>query len=69
MPQVVNGLLLGSPGPAGSAPIFILYGSGAPSTNPDPNLTGAQLGSLYIDYATPALWFKTASGWTQITIP
>jgi hypothetical protein len=75
MAQVMKGLVLGSPGPIGSPAIVILFGQGTPTVNPDPNLDNCQLGSLYLDYLTPALWFKnsvtTASntGWTQVTIP
>lgn len=68
MPQIVKGLLLGSPGPVGSAGIYVLYGKGAPSNNTtDANIGGAQLGSLYIDYQGGALYLKTAlpNTWTQ----
>jgi hypothetical protein len=75
MSQVQKGLLLGAPGPIGSPSIGIFFGQGTPTANPDPNLDGAQLGSLYIDFLTPALWFKTSvttitsTGWTQISVP
>jgi hypothetical protein len=70
MAQVMKGLILGSPGPIGSPGLCLLYGSGAPAANPDPIVSGAAQGSLYIDYGTPALWFKSsASAWTQVTIP
>jgi len=72
MAQVMKGLLLGSPGRAGSPGICILYGLGSPATNTDPFVSGAAAGSLYIDYtpAAPALWFKSsATAWTQISIP
>jgi hypothetical protein len=70
MSQVTKGLILGSPGPAGSAAIVVLYGSGSPASNTDPNVSGARQGSLYIDYATPALYFKTSpTAWTQVAIP
>jgi hypothetical protein len=69
MSQITKGLILGSPGPVGSAAIVILYGSGAPDGQ-DPNIGGARQGSLFIDYTTPALWFKTSpSAWTQVSIP
>ncbi len=70
MPQVTNGLTLGVPGAAGSSPIFLLYGAGSPANSSDPNVTLAQLGSLFVDYTTPGLWFKTsANAWTQISVP
>ena len=69
MAQVMRGLILGSPGPLGSAAIVILYGSGSPLTSTDPNVAGARIGSLYTDYVGGNLWFKTTSGWQQITIP
>jgi hypothetical protein len=69
MSQVQKGLLLGAPGPVGSAAIGIFYGSGSPLTNTDPNLSGARTGSLYTDYVGGNLWFKTTSGWQQVTIP
>lgn len=70
MPEVVNGQMIGAPGPAGSAPIMNLYGSGSPANSTDPNVQNCQLSSVYHDYTTPALWFKTAAGtWTQISIP
>jgi hypothetical protein len=72
MPQTTRGLILGSPGPIPSPSIAILYGSGAPtSLTVDPtqvNVNNCANGSLYIDYSTPALWFKGA-GWQQVTIP
>ena len=66
MAQVTKGLVLGSPGPVGSPAIVILYGAGAPTSNSDPNIAGAQLGSLYLDYANGAMYLKTAlpNGWT-----
>jgi len=71
MSQVMRGLILGSPGPIGSAAIVILYGSGSPANSTDPNVAGARQGSLFIDYSTPALWFKNAAPntWQQVTIP
>lgn len=69
MPQVVNGQILGSPGPAGSAPIMHLFGSGSPANSTDPNVTGCQLSSLYHDYVGGNLWFKSSTGWQQVTIP
>lgn len=71
MSQVTKGLILGSPGPIGSPAILDMYGAGSPANNSDPNIVGAQIGSTYRDYATPALWFKTAmpNTWTQVTIP
>ncbi len=71
MSQVMKGLLLGNPGKVGAqSPICILYGNGAPASNPDPFVSGAAQGSLYVDYTTPALWFKSAaSSWTQVSIP
>jgi hypothetical protein len=69
--QITKGLILGSPGPIGSPAICILYGSGPPSANPDPNVANCQIGSIYTDYTGATLWFKTAepNTWTQITIP
>jgi hypothetical protein len=76
-----NGLVLGNPGVVGSPSICILYGSGSPASQTiDPtmdNVASCALSSLYHDYTTPGLWFKTAmpsSGspngtWAQITIP
>jgi hypothetical protein len=64
----MRGLVLGSPGPVGSAAIVILYGTGAPDGQ-DPNIGGARIGSLYTDYVNGNLWFKTLSGWQQISIP
>ena len=71
MAQVMKGLILGSPGPVGSPGIVDMYGAGSPANNPDPIIAGAQIGSTYRDYTTPALWFKTAlpNTWQQITIP
>jgi hypothetical protein len=70
MSQVMKGLLLGSPGVAGSPGICILYGQGAPASNPDPFVNGAAQGSLYIDYSTPALYFKSSpSAWVMLTVP
>ena len=68
MSQVMRGLILGSPGPVGSAGICVLFGQGSP--NGDPIVLNARQGSLFIDYTTPALWFKTSpTVWTQISIP
>jgi hypothetical protein len=67
--QVTNGILLGSPGPAGSAGVYFFVQSGPPSASSDPKVAAAQTGSLYSDFANGNLWFKTASGWTQISIP
>ncbi len=71
MSQVTKGIVLGSPGSIGSPAILDMYGTGSPLTNPDPNIVGAQIGSTYRDYTTPALWFKTAlpNTWTQISVP
>jgi hypothetical protein len=73
MPQITNGLILGSPGPVPSPSIAILYGSGAPtSLTPNPaqvNVNNCAVGSLYTDYANGNLWYKTLSGWTQVNIP
>lgn len=74
MPRAI-GHVLGAPGVAGSPSLCILYGQGAPSAQTVDvamdNVQNCQLGSLYIDYPTPALYFKTAmpNTWTQITIP
>jgi len=68
MSQITKGLILGSPGPIGSAAIVILYGQGAPGGQ-DPNISGARTGSLYSDYVNGNLWFKTLTGWQQVTIP
>lgn len=70
MAQVTNGLILGAPGIAGSAPISILYGTVDPSASTDANVSACSQGSLYTNTTTPSLWFKTsASAWTQISIP
>lgn len=69
MSQVTKGLILGAPGPVGSPAILDMYGMGSPLTNPDPNISGAQVGSTYRDYVNGNLWFKTLTGWQQITIP
>jgi hypothetical protein len=71
MSQMMKGLILGSPGPVGSKGICILYGLGSPSASSDPFVSGAAPGSLFIDYtaSAPALWFRGASSWVQITIP
>jgi hypothetical protein len=69
MAQVMRGLLLGSPGPVGSAGICDLFGSGSPVTSADPIVAGAQVGSTYRDYVNGAFWFKSLSGWQQVTIP
>jgi hypothetical protein len=69
MPQINPGVIIGCPGPAGSPPIMHCYGSGSPVNSTNPLITGAQIGSLYSDYVGGNLWFKGASGWTQVTIP
>jgi hypothetical protein len=69
MSQVQKGMLLGSPGPIGSPAIAFLYGAGSPLSNPDPNVANCQTGSLYTDYKGGTLWFRTTTGWQQITIP
>jgi hypothetical protein len=87
MPQCL-GHVLGSQGPIGSPSICILFGNGSPASQSassipptlDPtkdNLVSCSIGSLYIDFATPALYFKNSvasaanpnGGWTAITIP
>ena len=69
----VIAITLGSPGPVGAAPLGIFYGAGSPVAQTfdarHANPTNAQFGSLYIDHATPALWFEAATGWVQVTIP
>jgi len=67
----MRGLILGSPGPAGSPAICLLFGAGAPTSSTDPYVSGAAVGSLYIQYdnSSPGLWFRGASGWQQISIP
>jgi hypothetical protein len=69
VPQIVNGILLGSPGVAGSGGVYFFVDAGAPANSSDPQVAGAQTGSLYSDYVGGNLWFKTASGWQQITVP
>jgi hypothetical protein len=75
MPRTQGGISISAPGPPGSPSIAILSGKGAPSTQTiDPlheNVTSVQLGSLFIDYQTPALYFKTGmpNTWAQVTIP
>lgn len=87
MPRAL-GHVLGTPGPVGSPSIVILYGNGTPASQTsssvpptlDPtadNIQNCQIGSLYIDFTTPGLWFKSSvasaanpnGGWTQVTIP
>ncbi len=75
------GIQIGQPGPVPSPPIVILYGPGAPSAQSvdvtQPNIRMCQLGSLYIDFQTPGLYFKTGVAnasnpngqWTQVSIP
>jgi hypothetical protein len=70
MSQITHGIILGSPGVAGSSPIAILYGVGNPANSNDPNVSIASQGSLFIDAQTPALYFKTSpTAWNFITIP
>jgi hypothetical protein len=69
MAQVMRGLILGSPGVAGSPAICDLFGSGSPLTSTDPIVTNAGIGSTYRDYVGGTFWFKTATAWTQVTIP
>jgi hypothetical protein len=80
MPRAL-GHVLGAPGPVGSASICVLYGAGSPASQTIDgtmdNVQNCQLGSLFIDYQTPALYFKSGASsganpngnWTQITIP
>ena len=76
--NIPNGLALGAPGPIGSAMIYVFGDAGYPNTRSDPNgqLAGAQLGSLFLQTDSPALWQKTAASvpgasptgtWTAIT--
>ncbi len=73
MPQTTRGLILGSPGAIPSPSIAILYGAGSPVTLVvDPtqvNVSNCAIGSLYSDYVGGNLWFKTTTGWSQVTIP
>jgi hypothetical protein len=77
MSQVMKGQILGSPGPAGSPAIVIVYGSGNPNASTDQYVIGASIGSLYIDYTgygiaigVATLWFKTGTQtWNQIAVP
>ena len=70
MSQICRGVTLGSPGPIGSGRILFLYGSGSPLTNTtDADVTLARVGSLYTDYLNGNLWYKTLTGWTQISVP
>ncbi len=69
MAQVMRGLILGSPGVAGSAAICDLFGSGSPLTSTDPIVANAQVGSTYRDYAGGTFWFRTVNGWQQVSIP
>ena len=70
-----GGISISAPGPVGSPSIAILTGKGAPSAQTidvtQDNVQSVQLGSLFIDYQTPALYFKTSmpNGWTAVTIP
>ncbi len=50
MPQVVNGLILGCPGVAGSPPISVLYDAVDPANSVDPNVGACQTGSLLMNY-------------------
>jgi hypothetical protein len=69
MAQVVPGLILGSPGGVGSAPLGHYYGSGAPTSSTNNIIVSAQVGSLYSDYVNGALYFKSVTGWQAVTIP
>jgi hypothetical protein len=63
MPRA-NGIVLGSPGLAGSPSIVDLYGNGAPSSQvvdvTMDNVANCQIGSTYRDYVGAHLYFKTA---------
>ena len=66
--QVVNGLIIGCPGPVGSPPIYLLYDSADPANSTNPNVTQGQVGSLLVKYVDGTLWQKTAPNtWTQIS--
>ena len=66
MEQIVNGIYLSCPGPAGSPPVLLLVDSGAPQNSSDPSVQSCSVGSLYSDFTGGHLWFKGSSGkWTQ----
>lgn len=65
MSQIVNGILLGSPGPVGSPGVYIFRNAGPPATSTDPAVAKAQLGSLYLDYVNGFLYVLQSGGWTQ----
>ena len=69
MAQVVPGLILGSPGGVGSAPLGHYYGSGAPTSSTNNIIVSAQVGSLYSDYVNGALIFQKCDGMAGVTIP
>lgn len=69
MSQVMRGAILGSPGPAGSPAICDLYGSGSPVSSTDPIIQNASVGSTFRDYVNGQFFFKTLTGWQQVTIP
>ena len=66
MAQIINGIYLSAPGPAGSASILFLVDAGAPANSTDPNVASCSIGFLYSDYQNGHLYFKGASGaWTH----
>jgi hypothetical protein len=69
MAQITPGAILGCPGGIGSAPLGDFYGNGAPTASTNNLILNAQVGSTYRDVAGGNLWFKSLSGWSQITIP
>jgi hypothetical protein len=69
MAQITPGLVVGTPGPIPSAPLGFYYGNGSPLNSTNNVIVNAQIGSIYSDYIGGNLWFKGASGWTQVTIP
>ena len=67
------GISIGEPAGPGKPALCLLYGAGAPSTQVvDPTVMNVQscaLGSLYVDFAGPGFYQKTAlpNTWTQMS--
>jgi hypothetical protein len=66
MSQIVKGIVLGAPGPVGTAPlVYIFRDNGDPALSTDPAVAQASAASLYLRIDAGVLYVKATNGsWT-----
>ena len=69
MPQVVNGIYLGCPGPAGSAPVIAFVETTTPANSTDPQVASCANGSTYsnVNGSTNSTYYVKVNGaWVNL---